>query len=464
MNHDTIAAICTPSGVAGIGIIRISGHQALQIASALFRGHGQQSQATGTAGLDSRKVYVGRIVDPQNGRVLDEVILLVMRSPQSYTCEDVVEIQAHSGYYNLKKILELVLRLGARLANPGEFTLRAFVNGRIDLTQAEAVVDLIHAKGEAALTAANNQLLGALGQDIEKIRQAMVAQLAHFEASLDFPEDVPENGDPQEAERYLEYHCVTPLKKLLQTYSESVIFTQGFQIGIVGKPNVGKSTLFNRMIRKDRAIVTSIAGTTRDVVEDEIRIDGVAVRFADTAGICDSINEIEQIGISKTRKIISDCQLILWVVDLSTNLEKDDFTVFKAVEKRPAVLVCNKTDMVGGRRKLISEIADRFDCVYVSALTGDGLEDLFDRIRQQVRGCLESAGEVDCLPNMRHKTCLESALMSVETVRQGCREKAPLDLICMDLKSGLDSLGAITGVVTSEDVLNQIFSRFCIGK
>jgi tRNA modification GTPase len=464
MNHDTIAAICTPAGMGGIGIIRISGTRALEIASKLFCKSGD-SQHCGKTGLKSRRAYVGNIIDPESRITVDEVVLLVMKSPKSYTREDVVEIQAHSGSYLLKRILELILSLGARQANPGEFTLRAFLNGRIDLTQAEAVIDLIQAKGETSLQAANLQLQGGLKRKIDCIKGDLVSLRAQLEALIDFPEDVFENGIEMEGIRYLRKHGIDPLKRLLETHGNALIFTESIKIGIVGKPNVGKSTLFNRVIQKDKAIVTAIPGTTRDVIEQEYLVQGVSVRLHDTAGIRRTKEEIEKIGMTKTRDIIERSHFILLVIDKSSPVDENDLEVLESLKEKSVILVNNKSDLpVSGGVKQMPDPMTHLESVSVSALTGEGFKSLYDLMIRKINGLIEHTGGIDYIPNMRHKNCLEDALKYCRFAENGFSENLPLELVAMDLKDAVARLGDITGKVTDEKMLDHIFGRFCIGK
>jgi tRNA modification GTPase len=370
---ETIAAIATPPGSGGIGIIRVSGPKARIIASILFQPRRQTAAATGTAelGFETHRLYYGDIVDPRTRQRIDEVLLTLMKAPHTYTREDVLEIQAHSGSTVLGTILALVIDSGARLAEPGEFTRRAFLNGRIDLTQAEAVIDVINARGKAALTAATNQIHGELRQTIGHIRHALTDLLVRIEAGIDFPEDVSDILPPKETAANFGYTVVNPLRDLIRQSESAQIFREGLDLVIIGKPNVGKSSLMNRLLERNRVIVTPSPGTTRDVIEEGLNITGVPINLVDTAGIHQTEDPIERIGIERTGARINGARMVLFVVDVSENLTDADEYIFQNYCKIQMVLVQNKVDRIAPEGKACARLPDHwrgFPTVRVSAL------------------------------------------------------------------------------------------------
>lgn len=458
-NEDTIAAIATPIGLAGIGIIRISGRLSPAIAKEIFK------PKKPVPGLDSHRLYLGDLFDPLTGEVIDEVLLSFMKAPHSFTREDVVEINSHSGYLLLYRILEIIMNQGARLANPGEFTLRAFLNGRIDLTQAEAVIDLIHAKSERGLHLASQQVQGVLWNEIDALRQQAVRILAHGEVAIDFPEEEADIMSRDDVADRIETKLVKPVERLIGAHARRKIWMDGINTAIVGRVNAGKSSLLNRLLNEDRAIVTPIPGTTRDVIESTVTIEGLPLRLMDTAGFRAVKDEVERIGIRFSEKKISEADFLLVVVDQSRPLNQDDLNIIAQSRKKNALIVINKIDLPS---RFGSELEDGalagLPQVKISALTGEGLREL----REGIAACLLN-GDFDMTtshsaPNLRHRKALETAVQSFSDAARSLRENVPMEVVVVDLKSGIDALGEIVGETATEEVLESIFSQFCLGK
>ncbi len=469
MNGSTIAAIATPVGSGGIGIIRISGEDALSIALNIFRRSHPLSPAAPfepTRGaFKSCTLYHGYIVDPENRRVLDEVLLAVMIAPNSYTREDVVEIQAHCGYIVLNSILELVLKSGARLAEPGEFTKRAYINGRIDLTQAEAVIDVINAKTNKSLEIAVVQIAGDMRMCIETIRDLLLHILIEIEASIDFPDDTKEIIDTDVAIEVIQSKVIDVLKGLIDQYKNGHILRDGLKVVIAGKPNVGKSSLMNRLLQKDRVIVTSIPGTTRDLIEETLSIRGIPVNITDTAGLHETNDPIEAIGIKKTCEYINNSDLVLFMVDGSCPLTNEDYEIYKKIKDKRLILVINKSDIVVD--ELNFDIPDywvKIPKIKISALYNERLDLLKDLIAKVSLSEEDFDAENTIIPNLRHKLALDRSLLSASSAVEGIKTGVPFELIAIDIKEAIDCLDEITGAALNEDVIDQIFSRFCIGK
>ncbi|MAF33196.1 MAG: tRNA uridine-5-carboxymethylaminomethyl(34) synthesis GTPase MnmE [Desulfobacterales bacterium] len=475
MNNSTIAAIATPIGSGGIGIIRISGQKAVSIAASLFQRSRLASNVSSensigkhfgsTDRFKSHHFYHGFIVHPETGQVLDEVLLTVMKAPHSYTREDIVEIHTHSGRVVMGAVLTSVLRQGARLADPGEFTKRAFINGRIDLIQAEAVVDIINAKTDEALKMATRLIMGGLGKQVESIRESLVHVLASFEAAIDFPEEAEEIIETDSTREHIQSQAINVLKKLIDQYDTSHVVRDGLKLVVLGRPNVGKSSLMNCLIQKDRAIVTSVPGTTRDFIEEHLSIEGIPVIITDTAGIQETKDPVEAIGVQKAREYMDQADLILFLVDASSSLLKEDKIIYQQLKDKPFILVINKSDLVD--KDFNIEFPDSWGDpprVKVSALYRRGLEALKARILDIcVSGKLPDSNN-GIVPNLRHKIALERCLRSTLAVAEGGRIGRPLELVVIDLKDAIDSLEGITGATTREDILDEIFHRFCIGK
>ena len=459
MDTDTIAAVATPPGAGGIGVVKISGPQAIPIALPLLFPPREPAR------LKSHRLYYGSVVDPKSQKTLDEVLFSIMRAPHTYTREDVVEIQAHGSRCGLVAILELVLERGARLAEPGEFTKRAFLNGRIDLSQAEAVIEVVSAQTAEGLELAARQLEGYLSQAIQAIRDPMKRLLAEVEAAIDFPEDVDEiiHGEAF-AERMIQA-VTTPLEGLLEHYEEGHVYREGVSAAIIGCPNVGKSSLMNRLLQKERSIVTAVPGTTRDFIEETVNIKGIPLRLVDTAGLHDTEDALEAAGVRFTRKRLDEADLVLFVVDSSVPLTEGDMGIYRLVHDRKTIVVINKIDL--GHDGRVAKIAGQLQglpWVKISALYNQGIEALKAAVFREVTNQPGPADLPSIVPNLRHKVKIEKALVASTEAVQGFRSRRPAELVAVDLREALDALGEIIGITTTEDILDQIFSRFCIGK
>jgi len=457
-DQDTIAAIATPMGQAGIGIIRISGPHCLAIARRIFRPRNTVPD------LKSHRLYLGHLCDPSSGDPIDEVLLTFMRAPRTYTREDVVEINSHSGYTLLSKILDTLLSQGARLARPGEFTLRAFLNGRIDLTQAEAVVDLINSRSERGLFLASQQIQGAFREEIEGLRQKVIHILARAEAAIDFPEAEADAMPKEEVSTEIETGLMAPIESLIRS-SEGRIWVEGVRTVIAGRVNVGKSSLLNRLLKEQRAIVTPIPGTTRDVIESSLIIDGIPLRLMDTAGFRSVTDAVEQIGITLTRRKLKEADFVLIVIDQSRPLDRDDLDSIQASQGKQALIVINKVDLpVRLHEGADAEALSLFPSVRISALTGEGLDHLRKAIKDAILAGGVDATSSSVAPNVRHRHALAQALGFFKEAAFRIREDTPMEIVALELKSGLDALGEISGETTTEEVLDSIFSQFCLGK
>lgn len=450
---ETIAAIATPVGEGGLAVIRISGAQALIVADRIFSPVGQKSVKPSAAA--SHTIQFGHVV--RDGKVVDEALAAVMRAPRTFTREDVVEITCHGGIVPAKAVLDAALSSGARLAEPGEFTRRAFLNGRIDLAQAEAVADLIHSRTELALRAANEQLAGKLSRRINQLRDDMMKTLAHVEAYIDFPEeDIAEETRDQLLAR-LE-RGVAFMDELLRTANEGQILRRGIRAAIIGRPNAGKSSLLNQLLGHERAIVSAIPGTTRDTIEETANIRGLPVVFIDTAGLREARDEIEVEGIRRSHESLRKAEFILHVFDVSEPLTEADEKYLDEFAGKKRILVINKIDLP---RKLIAPGAAQ---VEVCCLTGKGIESLKDAIRNLIWSGEINAGMLEVMINSRHQDALnrarDAALRAVDALRAG----STLELAAMDLRIAVNAVGEIVGKTTTEDLLDTIFSQFCIGK
>jgi tRNA modification GTPase len=452
--QDTIAAISTPIGEGGLAIIRISGPSALNIADQIFH-----SPKAKPSQFPTHTIHFGSI--GQNGELVDQVMLAVMRAPRSYTAEDTVEITCHGGLLTARKILSLCLQHGARLAEPGEFTKRAFLNGRIDLTQAEAVMDLIRARTDRAHAAAARELQGHLSAKLNNLRDRLLTVLAHIEAHIDFPE---EDIAPDSREKLLaDTKSVTAsLQQLLATAREGKILREGIPVAIIGRPNVGKSSLMNALLGHDRSIVTPIPGTTRDTIEDIANIRGIPVRLTDTAGIRQPRGRVEKIGVDRSRNALESSDLVLNLLDWSRPFSNHDRQLLELSAGKQTLLVINKIDLPG-RLKLPADLAEK-NPVRVSALTGQGLEELKDRIEQIAWSGTVAASQYEVAVNERHAEALRRAINQLTEACALLADASPLELAAQQLRAGLDAIGEIVGKTATEDILEKIFSTFCIGK
>ena len=445
MYQDTIAAISTPIGEAGIGIVRLSGPAARAIAEKVFSGT-----------LHHRHLAYGHIRDPETDEVIDEVLVSYMEAPHTYTREDVVEINCHGGPLPLQRILGLVLRYGARLAHPGEFTLRAFLNGRIDLAQAEAVLDIVRAKTQASLRVALQGLEGRLSREIKVIRSQVMSVLAYLTARIDFPEDEVEE---QNVESPLE-QAQERLHHFISSAEAGIVYRQGVRTAIVGRPNVGKSSLLNRLLRSERAIVTPIPGTTRDTLEEVVNLQGIPFVLVDTAGIIQSHELVEALGVERSRRAIEHSDLVLLVIDSSQPLLPQDREIIDLLDDKTVLVVANKCDLP--RQADLSELA--WPQVSTSALTGEGMEELEANMAELVLGGRVMTSDALLVSNPRHKEALERAERCLAAARSGLARHLPDDFITIDLTATLNALGEITGETVPEELLETIFSQFCVGK
>ncbi|HSH12152.1 MAG TPA: tRNA uridine-5-carboxymethylaminomethyl(34) synthesis GTPase MnmE [Desulfurivibrionaceae bacterium] len=455
----TIAAIATPPGPGGIGIIRISGSEARPILGRIFRPSRDRE-------LLSHRLTYGWIVDPASGQTLDEVMAVLMAAPHSYTREDVVEIQSHSSYLILQQLLGLVLKVGAIPAEPGEFTKRAFLNGRLDLTRAEAVIDLLQAQTSQGLQIAVSLLRGSLQERVEAVRQQLLSVRALLEVAIDFPDDDLEIINPTLLLPNLADQVIAPLEELLRAADRGRIYREGISVVILGRPNVGKSSLLNSLLKEERAIVTEIPGTTRDTIEDFLNIKGMPVRIVDTAGIRENAEAVEELGIQRARRKQEGADLVLLVVDGADGVQADDLALLGSLAGRPALLVVNKIDLCPARQlEEFSTAAPGLPVVAVSARTGAGLAELEAAIFATVTGSTEAAEpEHYCVPNVRHRQALQGALVSAGQLVAALENGLPPDLAAIEVQAALEQLGEIVGETTSEDLLDAIFSRFCLGK
>lgn len=458
--HDTIAAIATPMGCGGIGIVRMSGSNAQKIIANIFR----NSKNERVEDFVPRMMNYGFIIDTSTGEVVDEVLMVFMKSPSTYTKEDVVEINCHGGNYSLSKILSVLLNEGARVAEPGEFTKRAFLNGRIDLTQAEAVIDFINARTEASAKNSLSQLKGRLSVEMEAIRNQLIGLLADIEATNDFPEyDIEEKSSGEVWETLT--LITKQLEELLVKSEKGRLLKEGLNTVIVGKPNVGKSSLLNELLGQEKAIVTDIPGTTRDIIEEFISIGGVPLKIHDTAGIRETEDVIEKIGVNRAQESLEKAELILLVLDGSNPLTKSDKEIMGKIKNRNVIVLINKSDrgIVVDENEIKKLIPDK-KILTISAKERKGLEQLEKEIIDMFfEGNLETGHDI-MVTNIRQRDLIKK---TVDSLKEGIRAidmKMPLDCVSIDIKTAADSLGALTGAVVTEDVVNEIFSRFCVGK
>ena len=455
---DTIAAIATPPGTGGIGIIRISGGTAAAILKQIF------TPKYPTAQFESHKLYYGTIADSA-GKVLDEVLAVFMRSPATYTVEDVVELHCHGSYVLLQKVLATVFALGARPAEPGEFTKRAFLGGRIDLTQAEAVIELLQAQTDKGIDLAVNQLQGHLTDELEPVRKELIAILALLEVAIDFPDDDVELLDKKAIETQLKSNILKPIEALIRSVSSGKIIREGISVVIAGRPNVGKSSLLNTLLREERALVTPLPGTTRDTIEESIVIDGIPVHLVDTAGIRAHKDVVEELGMERARRKMDAADLVLFLLDASQPLTKRDLELYATIKEKQHIVVFNKTDR--GNEQELFVLHEKFEQetrVEISAKENVGIDTLRETIFKIVLGDDQAAEVGLCVPNVRHLAALKKTADACHRLLAAICDGAPCDLLAVDAQDGLDYLGDIVGLTTPEDVLDAIFNEFCIGK
>lgn len=452
--NDTIAAITTPPGEGSVGIVRISGEKAFSVAEKLFRTARKKNWLE-----ESFKMHYGHVFDSA-GNVIDEVLLTVMRAPRTYTREDIVEINCHGGSVPLRETLKAVLDAGVRMAEPGEFTKRAFLNGRIDLSQAESVIDIIRSKTEASLKVAVSQLGGGLSRKIADLQYKILGVLAQLEATIDFPEDDIEEKNKKEMENSAA-EIVRELDTLIEAAARGRIYREGIMTVITGRPNVGKSSLLNALLGRERAIVTNIPGTTRDIIEETINIRGIPLILADTAGLRETKDVVEKIGVEKTKQFLTEANLILFVVDASEGMTDDDRGILEIVDREKTLLIINKVDIAGD--ELDSKLYG-IPHVEISALKGEGIEKLEEKIEQMVTGGKAVIPDSVIISNVRHESILVRARSHMEEFRSLLGESVPPDLLSIDVRAAWEALGEITGSTVTEDLLDRIFSDFCIGK
>ncbi len=456
LNNDTIAAIATPYGLAGIGIIRISGPLSLETAKKLFRSSGNKE-------IKSHMLHHGHLVDP-SGEIIDEVLLSYMKAPNSFTREDVVEINSHSGPVLLSKILQTVLDRGVRMAKPGEFTFRAFVNGRIELLQAEAVMDLINSRSERGIIISNRQLNGTPGKQINDLKDKALGILAMTEVAIDYPEEDLGSETISDAVDTLLNGIIKPVTKMIASHSSRKIWVEGIDTVIVGRVNAGKSSLLNRLIEEEKAIVSSVPGTTRDLIETTVYIKGIPLKITDTAGLRDSTEEIEKIGISLSRKKFKEADIVLAVFDQSRPLNDDDKEIINSMDKNNSIVILNKSDLNAQfDEKEIKDLAENVPAVKISARTGEGIDTLRDKIADKIVSS-DSGLDNHLIPNIRHKDALLKALEHFKDAASNLENNSPMEIISFDLKSGIEQFEEITGEGSPDDLYDKIFSEFCLGK
>jgi tRNA modification GTPase len=453
---DTIAAISTPLGVAGIGIVRISGPAAKSIAQRIFRPKKPVTR------LQSHHLYFGYLHDPNTGSTVDEVLLSFMAAPRSYTREDVGEINTHSGYLLLSRILEIVLNEGARPAEPGEFTFRAFMHGRIDLSQAEAMMDLIHAQSEKGLRLAANHVKGSFRIEVEQLRQRVLDCLSRIEVLIDYPDEDPAVLPSTDE---IEVNLITPLRELIAAHNQGKIWIQGIKTVIVGRVNAGKSSLLNRLLDEERALVSSIPGTTRDIIESTLSIQGLPLRLMDTAGFRQGKGILEKKGMERTREKMEEAEFILLIIDRSRPMDEIDREILAQIRERRALVVLNKMDLPSRIKEAdLNGAITGFPPVKISALTGEGIEELRRTIRRLVLSGEDTFPDPPMAPNMRQKQVLEKTRAILAGASRNLEHRLPLEIVAQDMNEALAALGEISGESTTEEVLDRIFSRFCLGK
>lgn len=460
--EDTIAAISTAIGEAGISVIRVSGKEAIKIVDKVFRGKKRLEE------VKTHTAHYGSIID-RSGRVVDYVVVTVFRSPYSYTGEDVVEVSCHGGIFVTRKVLETILEAGARLAQPGEFTKRAFLNGKIDLSQAEAIADLIRSTTDLAYQSSLSQLEGALSGKIKKIRDDLINLCSLVELELDFADEDLEFVDKSVLAQKLN-DAILEIDDLIDTFKYGKIYREGVKVVISGKPNAGKSSLLNALLNENRAIVSDIPGTTRDVIEESLNIDGVLFRVIDTAGLRKTYDIIEQEGVKRAEEQLKKSDMILLVIDSTDEIDEDDRKLYQSVldlavnESKRCIVVFNKVDLLDGKRIQVEKMFENFPIVYISALSRFGLDDLKKTmVEQSFLGTNRTDASV-VVTNIRHRDALVKAKQSLAYALRSLEEGMSGDLISVDLRAGLNHLGEIIGEVTTDDILNNIFSKFCIGK
>lgn len=456
--EDTIAAVATAYGEGGIGIIRISGEKSLDILRDIFEFGGE------TREIQSRRMTYGRIIDKENNCIIDEVLAVYMKGPKTYTAEDVVEINCHGSVVSLRKTLELVLRKGARMAEPGEFTKRAFLNGRLDLSQAEAVIDVVKAKTDRSFDVAISQLEGGLSLKISEIRQKLLDLLVDITVNIDYPDEDIEEITYENIEQNI-LLIANMIEKLLSTASTGRMIREGIRIAIVGKPNVGKSSLMNGLLKESRAIVTEVPGTTRDTIEEALSIRNIPVYLVDTAGIRDTSDKVEKIGIEKSKEAFNNADFVIFIIDGSRALSIEDEQIADHLEGKKSLVLINKCDLaravdIKDVRKLVPDA----DIIETSLADGSGIEEIEEFIENMVYGGEISQSHSTMVNNVRHIDLLARSRDSLNDARSMTAAGQALEFIEVDVRSAYESLGEITGETVSDDIINEVFARFCLGK
>lgn len=455
---ETIAAIATPSGNSGIGIVRVSGDEAIEVVDKIFKSNKKDKKLSD---VKSHTIHYGNIMD--DDEVIDEVLVMVMKGPHSYTAEDTVEIDCHGGMLILRKILELLLINGARVAEPGEFTKRAFLNGRIDLSQAEAVMDVINAKNDFALKSSVEQLKGSVSNKIKEIREMIIYHIAYIESALDDPEHISLDGYDDEIMQMLN-KVDTDISKMIDNFDNGRIMSEGVKTVILGKPNAGKSSLLNLLLGEDRAIVTDVEGTTRDTLEESIIFNGLTLNIVDTAGIRETEDIVEQIGVNKARELAEKGDLIIYVVDGSKNLDENDRKIIELIKDKQTIILLNKSDIdsVINKDELQKIVGN--DVIEFSAKTGEGMELLENKIKELFYSGTINYNDQLYITNARHKEALLNAKESIGQVINSVNSGMPEDFYSIDLMDAYTYLGLIIGESVEDDLVNEIFSKFCMGK
>ena len=457
MKTDTIAAIATAMSNSGIGIVRISGSEALSIVDQIFVMKNKKRLSE----MPTHTIHYGHIYDGKE--LIDEVMVLLMKGPKSYTKEDTIEIDCHGGVYVVKRVLETVLKYGARPAEPGEFTKRAFLNGRIDLSQAESVIDIIHSKNEFALKSSLSQLSGAVSEKIKEVRGEILHEIAFIESALDDPEHVSIDGYGERLSEIIN-EVISKIEVLLKNSENGKLLKEGITTVIVGKPNAGKSSLLNTLVGEERAIVTDIAGTTRDVLEEQINLNGIILNVIDTAGIRETEDVVEKIGVDRAKKYLNNADLVIYVVDTSTALDENDFEIMEMLKDRQTIIILNKSDLKPLTTS--SDIVKYVDkkMIQISAKEQLGIDELENTIKEMFFQGEVSFNDEVYITNIRHKNSLQESLKSLHLVLKSIEDEMPEDFYSIDLMNAYEELGTIIGEAVEDDLVNEIFSKFCTGK
>lgn len=456
MLFDTIAAISTPRGEGGIGIVRISGNNALEILGKIFKPKSKKNIEE----LKNFSINYGHLYDGKN--LVDEVLVSIMKAPNTYTKEDIVEINCHGGFVITEKVLETVLKNGARISESGEFTRRAFLNGRLDLTQAEAVMDIIHGKTEKSVSLSLDQLRGDLKEQIGHLKKLVLDVAAHINVVLDYPEEGIDDPLPESLVGNLR-EVMDTTDILIRSYDKGKMIKEGIKTAIVGKPNVGKSSILNSVLKEERAIVTHVAGTTRDVIEEVVNLKGIPLVLVDTAGIRKTDDLVENIGVEKSKQLIESADLILFVVDGSRALDEEDMRIHEAIKAEKVIGILNKIDI---REDIdLSPLTKINKWLEISAIKNQGIDEMEEEIYNHIiEENVEDSSQKITITNIRHKSALEKTKQSIENIFETIENGLPMDLMAVDIKGALDSLSEVTGEISSEDLLDHIFSNFCVGK